>query len=136
MTANPSRQSPSWWELLHRKESCMRRFPLAFSSCVVLFFACGKAEVPDWLTSVVGDPPAKEALHFTLVCDRSLGSTCDEASLPANLDGVLVAVADRPQSSVSVVILGTDLATTRELARITVPPPANHRARAQQGEQR
>jgi hypothetical protein len=115
----------------------MRRFLVAFSSCgVLLFIACGKAEIPDWLTRVVGDPPAKEALHFTLLCDHSLGSTCDEAALPANLDGALVAVADRPQSSVSVVTLGTDLATTRELARVTVPRPANHRARAQQSEQR
>lgn len=83
-----------------------------------------------WTNNVLRDPPDKPALHFSLLCDRSIGSTCSELALGANVDAALRSVADRPGSTVAIFALGPDLASTRELGRIIVPRATIRRERA------
>lgn len=98
----------------------------------LLFVSCDSPtgqSLSAW-TNVLRDPPEKPAMHFSLLCDRSIGSTCSESTLSANIEAAIRTVADRPGSTVAIFALGPDLASTRELGRVTVARPTIRRERA------
>lgn len=92
--------------------------------------------VREWSSDLFRDPPPLPAAHFSILCDRSIGSTCGELELSANIQAALSSVAATPGSTVALFVLGPDLAGTRELARITVRAPRIQRERARRSQER
>lgn len=67
------------------------------------------------------DEPPKPAVSVDILCDASIGSSCDQQTLGKTLDRVLSFVADREHSRVGLWTLGKNVAETERVAEQVVP---------------
>lgn len=65
----------------------------------------------------------------TVACDHSAGSTCTPAALKSTITIVLERIADRPGSTLEVWTLGSDLASTSQVASLEITAPGGSGAR-------
>jgi hypothetical protein len=113
----------------------MRRalLPLA----LLLLFSCDATKsVGSWTKSLMSDPPTPPAVSIVIACDNSLGSTCGQVELAANIEAALQVAVARPRSSVAIWSFGADVASTRELAHVEVPEASTRGDRARAAQQR
>lgn len=89
-----------------------------------------------FLATLFRDPPAPAPITLTILADPSLGSPCGVVELTGNIDAALAAAAPRPRSTVAVWVMGADLVSTRELARVSAPEASSRGDRARQAAQR
>src|SRR2546425_3218892 len=69
------------------------------------------------------DDPPPAPVDVEVLCDATLGSTCNAHTLEAVLDRVLPYTSQRPGSAVRLWSLGSDVADTRMAADLAVPDP-------------
>jgi hypothetical protein len=112
----------------------MRRTPLLLG---LLLVSCDAANsVRSWGGSLVSDPPPLPPVSIVLACDNSLGSTCGQVELAANIESALQAAVNRPRSAVAVWSFGADVASTHELAHVDSPEASTRGDRARAAQQR
>jgi hypothetical protein len=103
----------------------------------LVFLACDAAKSSrSWVENLVDDPVPLPAVSIVLACDHSLGSTCGQVEMAANVDAALPVAAARPGSTVALWSLGSDLASTRELVRVESPQASTRGDRARSAQQR
>lgn len=116
----------------------LRLLRSSFLLCTLLLLSCdGTQSASSWTKSLVSDPPPPTPISIVIACDNSLGSTCGQVELAANIEaGLQVAVA-RSRSSVAVWQFGADVTAMRELGRVESPEASSRgdRARAAQARQ-
>lgn len=76
-------------------------------------------------------PPPKAPVGVVVLCDTSMGSTCNRATLEQTLDAVLAHVADRPGSVVWLWSLGKNIAETGVVGEQAVPTRSAKSERSQ-----
>lgn len=112
--------------------SVLRLFPLVFLLC-----SCDALKsVRSWGATLVNDPVPLPPVGIVLACDHSLGSTCGQVELAANIDAALPVAAARPGSTVALWSFGSDVASTRELVRVESPAASTRGDRARVAQQR
>jgi hypothetical protein len=114
----------------------MKRLVLVFG---LFLLACGSpvgSGVSSWTRGLFSEPALPSPLSIVLVCDHSVGSTCGQVEIAANIEAALEVAAARPGSTVSLWSLGGDVASTSELARVESPAASNRGDRARAAQQR
>lgn len=105
--------------------------------CGLLLCSCdGLRSVRSWGATLVSDPVSLPPVGIVLACDHSLGSTCGQVELAANIDAGLAVAAARPGSTVALWSIGSDVASTRELVRVESPAASTRGDRARAAQQR
>jgi hypothetical protein len=119
----------------------MNRVPLlprqAYFVLSALLLSCDAGQsVSTWTKDLVSDRPSPAPISITVACDNSLGSTCGQVELAANIEGALQIAVNRPHSAVAVWSFGADVASTHELAHVESPEASTRGDRARAAQQR
>jgi len=112
----------------------MRRIPLLFAFLLVACDAVKSAQ--KWAGALVSDPPSPPPMSIVVACDNSLGSTCGQVELAANIESPLQAAVHRPHSRVAAWSFGADVASTHELAHVESPEASTRGDRVRAAQQR
>lgn len=117
----------------------MKHVALFMRVLVLLFWlpavGCDAAKLaPAWVRALVVDPPLPPPVSIVIACDHSVGATCGEAELAANVEASLQVAAARPYSRVALWSVGSDVA--REVARVDSPAASDRGDRARAAQQR